>query len=400
MMNKIWKLIKNFLKKIRDWLYRNYVIENLIPVKEQVILESFPEFSDNTYYLYKEMLKNNYQKKYKIIWLVKNKNIPDNYKRDDIRYFVIDKKGIVGFLNNIRLQYLVNTSKFVITCNRFYKKKTNRQTIIYLNHGQPLKDCSKLKMDFGSADVSVTSSSFFIEKNSQALNTNPNKFVIFQPPRNDGLLNNDKDVKKILNCLNKKVVVWLPTFRSHFDGKRVDSNFEMPLGIPIIYKVQELEKLNKYLKEKNIVVLLKPHFVADLSKIKAKTYSNFKIIYNSDLDKMDITLYELLGSSDALITDYSSVYYDYLITKKPIALTLDDYKEYKEQTGFAYDYMEIMKGHYIYSIDDFYSFFENLSKNNDKFKIDRMNIIKKLDFDTKGNYSKKLFDYLVDKYNF
>ena len=120
------------------------------------------------------MLKNNYQKKYKIIWLVTNDDINKNFKRDDITYFNINK---TGFINNLKLQYLINTSKFIITCNRFYKRKTNRQTIIYLNHGQPLKDCSKLKMNFGDADASVTSSKFFVEKNSQALNTAKEKGV-------------------------------------------------------------------------------------------------------------------------------------------------------------------------------------------------------------------------------
>ena len=146
MKNKIWIPIKNFLKKVRDLLYRNYITEKIIPVKEQVLLESAPDFSDNTYSLYLEMIKNNYQKKYKIIWLITNDEIEEAFIRDDISYFNINKKG---FINNLKLQYLINTSKFIITCNRFYKRKTNRQTIIYLNHGQPLKDCSKLKMNFG-----------------------------------------------------------------------------------------------------------------------------------------------------------------------------------------------------------------------------------------------------------
>lgn len=397
MIGKIWLPIKNFLKKIRDYMYRNFITEYLIPVKKQVLLESAPEFSDNTYYLYLEMLKHNYQKKYKLIWLVTDDFINEKFKRSDISYFNINKKG---FINKLKLQYLVNTSKYIITCNRFYKRKTNRQIIIYLNHGQPLKDCSKLKMNFGSCDASVTSSKFFVEKNAQALNTHPSKFIIYAPPRNDGLFNKDKNAKKIMGYNGNKVIVWLPTFRNHMNGKRVDSSFNMPLGIPIIYNLNELEKLNEYLKENKIILVLKPHFVANLKDIKAKTYSNFKIIYNKDLDDLGLTLYELLSGSDALITDYSSVYYDYLITKKPIGLTLDDYEDYKKETGFAYPYKEIMKGHYIYNIKDFYDFIDELIANKDTFKKERLEIIKKLNLDTDGNYSKKLFDYIVKTYNF
>lgn len=397
MINKIWQPIKKVLKRIRDYGYRNFITEYLVPIKNQVLLESEPPFSDNTYYVYLEMLKHNYQKKYKLIWLVTNDEINPKFKRDDISYFNINKSGI---FNKIKLNMLINTSKFIITCNRFYKRKTNRQTIIYLNHGQPLKDTRKLKMDFGSCDISVHSSDFFTEKNAVALNTVPEKFVVFQPPRNDGLLDNKKDAKKIMGYDGNKLIVWLPTFRSHRDGKRVDSSFNMPLGIPIIYDIKTLEKLNKYLQKEKIIIVLKPHFVANLGDLKAKTYSNFKVIYNKDLDDAGITLYELLGSSDALLTDYSSVYYDYLITKKPIGLTLDDYEDYKKETGFAYPYKEIMKGHYIYNVEDFYDFINDIVKNNDSSKKDRMAIIKKLDFDTSGNYSQKVFDYIVKRFHF
>ena len=397
MINKIWLPIKNILKKIRDFGYRNPITEYLIPIKKQVVLESEPPFSDNTYYIYLEMLKHDYQKKYKIIWLVTSDNINEKFKRDDISYFNINKKGLI---NKFKLNMLINTSKYIITCNRFYKRKTKRQVIIYLNHGQPLKDTRKLKMNFGSCDLSVHSSEFFLERNMEALNTSKEKFVVFQPPRNDGLLDSMKDAKKIMGYGKNKVVVWLPTFRNHRDGKRVDSSFNMPLGIPILYNLKELEKLNEYLKKEHIIIVLKPHFVANLGDLKAKSYSNFKVIYNKDLDDKGITLYELLGSSDALITDYSSVYYDYLITKKPIGLTLDDYEDYKKETGFAYEYKEVMKGHYIYNTDDLYNFIKDLSNGVDSSKKERLGIIKKLNFDTEGNYSKKLFDYIVNKYNF
>ena len=397
MLKKIWLPIKNVLKKVRDHLYRNFITEYLIPVKNQVLLESAPEFSDNTYYLYLEMLKHNYQKKYKLVWLTTSADVSDMFKRDDISYFNINKPGLI---NKLKLQYLMNTSKFVITCNRYYKRKTHRQTIIYLNHGQPLKDCTKLKMNYGDCDASVTSSTFFIDNNSRVLNTDPEKFIIYSPPRNDGLFDTTKDVKKIMNLKNQKIIIWLPTFRNHMDGKRVDSTFNMPLGIPIIYNEKELEKLNEYLKKNKITIILKPHFAADISKITSKSYSNFLVIYNKDLDNYNITLYELLGASDAMITDYSSVYYDYLITKKPIGLTLDDFDDYREHTGFAFDYKKVIKGKYIYDMKDFNDFVTEIKDDKDSGYKDRMSTIKFLKLDTEGNYSKKLFDYIVKTYHF
>ncbi len=396
-MKKIWKIIKNFLKKIRDLLYRNFITEHIIPIKNQVLLESKPEFSDNTYKLYQEMLKNDYQKKYKIIWIVTKDEVNEKFKRDDIEYFNINKKGV---FTKLKLQYLVNTSKYIITCNRVFKRKRKNQVIIYLNHGYPLKDTKKLRMNYNYVDGTCTISKFFVEEDSKILNIPKEKFIITGAARNDDLLSKSSNSKKLLGYNNNKMIIWLPTFRVYEDNKRVDSTFEMPLGIPIIYKEEELSKMNEYLKKRKITLVLKPHFASSLDIIKAKDYSNFKILSNQDLANKELTLYNLLNDSDALITDYSSVYYDYLITKKPIALTLDDYEDYKTNTGFAYEYKDIIKGHYVYDIKDFYDFIDSIDLGNDPHKKERETTLKKLKLDTEGNYSKKILNYLKDKYNF
>lgn len=391
----MWKYIKEILKKIRDILYRNFITEYLIPVKKQILLETKPDFSDNTYLFYQELLKENYQKKYKIIWLVTNDKIEKQFYRDDVSYFKYDESSII---NKIRFQYLLNSSKYVITSNRYFKRKTNRQVIVFLNHGMPLKDCSKLKMNYGTMDFTIVNSKFFIEKLSQIINTSKEKFIELNAPRNDDLFSKANDVRKKLNIEGKRVIVWLPTYRKM--NNIIASSFDMPLGIPIIYDEKELSKLNKYLKERNIIMLLKPHFVEDISKIKINKYNNFKIIYNSTLDEAGIKLYELLGQSDALITDYSSVYFDYLLTKKPIGLTIDDLKEYSEEFGITYDYNKYIKGHYIKNKDDLYQFIDNLYNNNDPYKKERYSSMKRFNSDLDGNYSKKVLEYMKDRYNF
>ncbi len=54
-------------------------------------------------------------------------------------------------------------------------------------------------------------------------------------------------------------------------------------------------------------------------------------------------LYSLLGRADALITDYSSVYFDYLLLDRPIGFAVGDMKDYEGERGFTvdnpYDYM-------------------------------------------------------------
>lgn len=393
---RIWIPIKNVLKKCRDFLYRNPLTE-IIPVKDQILIESIPDFADNSYAFYKVLLKHDYQKKYKIIWMTQKDEIDPKFKRDDVYYFNEYKKGIWTFLKK---QWLINRSKFIITCNRFYHKKTKKQTIIYLTHGMPLKDTTKIKMNYYDTDFSITNSKFFLNELAPVLNIPKEKFEVFQSPRNDDLFDRSVNVKKIMHLQNKKVIVWLPTFRAMKDGKRVDSNFDMPLGVPILYKEEDLEKLNKKLKENNTVLILKPHFAQDISKIKTKEFSNFKILYNKDLDDYGISLYHLLGQSDGLITDYSSVYYDYLLTNKPIALTIDDLEEYASTLGIVYDYKTTIKGHYIENVNDFLRYIDDIGQGKDSYKKEREKTLKLLDMDMEGNYSEKILKYLQEKYKF
>jgi len=53
------------------------------------------------------------------------------------------------------------------------------------------------------------------------------------------------------------------------------------------------------------------------------------------LEKKQIKLYELIGISDGLLSDYSSVAVDYLLLDRPLGYVLADYNIYKEKRGFV-----------------------------------------------------------------
>ena len=78
-----------------------------------------------------------------------------------------------------------------------------------------------------------------------------------------------------------------------------------------------------------------------------------------DLENMDEQLYPLLGSTDALITDYSSVWLDYEILNKPIFFAMDDYEEYKSSRGLLFeDFINISPYPVIKSYKQFITFLE------------------------------------------
>ena len=99
----------------------------------------------------------------------------------------------------------------------------------------------------------------------------------------------------------------------------------------ILYSPEDVLDLNGFLAEKRVLLVFKPHPAQDLSVMKDLNCSNIRFIYNDYMLGRGIQTNELLAQTDALITDYSGIYYDYLLTDKPIGVTLDDYEDYKQQ---------------------------------------------------------------------
>lgn len=168
----------------------------------------------------------------------------------------------------------------------------------------------------------------------------PNKTLISGNPRTDTLLksNGRKNLEKILELKldNKKVIFNMPTFHTHENSGRVngDSSLNDFIKIPNF----NYKEFDSFLEKNNCICILKVHH-AEQSLISNKNkLNNFKNIYaisNLDLKKYNLDLYEVLNSGDLLITDYSSVYADFLFMNKPIVFTNYDINEYRNNRGIA-----------------------------------------------------------------
>ena len=111
-----------------------------------------------------------------------------------------------------------------------------------------------------------------------------------------------------------------------------------------------------------------------------------------------ITSYEFIGSCDALITDYSSVYFDYLLSNKPVAAVWEDIEEYRKNPGFAIDVDYYMKAaHKIYDLSDFKDFICQIETNEDRYKDERLEISKLVNYSNDGNNVKRVVDFIVEK---
>lgn len=160
------------------------------------------------------------------------------------------------------------------------------------------------------------------------------KFSITGVPRNDLLINSRLQLKKIESAAkNCSLLFYLPTFRStRFGQKNGDAQtslFNMP--------VDNISKFDTFLENNKIKIVIKLHPYQD-NKTKiaevAKQTKNIIFLTEKDLTDEGVDLYNILSAFDALITDYSSVYFDYLLCDKPIIFTPTDYDKYNNDRGF------------------------------------------------------------------
>ncbi len=93
----------------------------------------------------------------------------------------------------------------------------------------------------------------------------------------------------------------------------------------------DVEKLNTELKKRHqyLIVKLHPYEMRLFANFKS-SYSNISFMNNDYLFDHNYDLYELLGDTDFLMTDFSSIYFDYLHLNKPIVFVTNFLEQYEK----------------------------------------------------------------------
>lgn len=172
-----------------------------------------------------------------------------------------------------------------------------------------------------------------------------------------------------------KVFVYMPTWR---DSQRT-----------VFTQSMDLERLNGILAAKNQLLILKPHANVIVDGIKEMS----NIILASP--RMDI--YPVLPYAHVLITDYSSVLYDWLLMEhKDVILYLYDYDEYVKERDFYYPFDENVTGRRVYDFESLCSCIE--SGNYTLDETERKRIVDKFWGKTAGyDSSRMILDFVKEK---
>lgn len=338
------------LQKIISVLYRK------APLKNIIVIMSHNDFDCNGGAFYDYLLKEGYNKKYKIVWILIHdvpKELPHN-----VYCFKYLKPSI-------KKDYFICRAKVLTADDIVIKKIRLDQKSYYFTHGQggiSIKNIEGITNLPDTIDFCLISSLNIADINSNAwgIQYPNNKMINLGLPSNDALFYPQIKTTHILRKEDYKLIIlWMPTFRKQWNGRN-DSGRDYEYGIPLIESKETMSNLKRYLAERNYCLVIKLHPMQDkdsYSALKMEVDHNLMVLDGEDVKKRDITNQQLYILADVMLNDYSSAMFPFLLLNKPMGFVLSDLKDYKRGLGTA-DMDKVMIGEKIYTFDDLVHFFD------------------------------------------
>lgn len=358
---KVYKLVFVFISKLPR-------------KKNTIIFESFhgKQFSDNPRAIYEYILKNNLD--FDMYWSMDRKHT-HVFKHKDV-------KAVRRF--SLRWLFLMARAEFWVTNSRLPLWIPKPKDTRYLQtwHGTPLK---RLAADMDEVHMPGTNtvkykSNFIKESSKWDFLISPNAYStkIFKRafkfkkniiesgyPRNDFLINtnNQECIKRIKKSaklpLDKKIILYAPTWRDNQFYSKGKYKFDLQI---------DLDQTKEKLGDDYILVLRLHYLVAE--NLDLTGYEGFVFDFS---DHEDIR--ELYLIADLLITDYSSVFFDYAILRRPIIFYVYDIEEYRDKLrGFYFDFEKNAPGSLVKTTEEIIKEVQEInrkgfkpSKNTEKF---------------------------------
>ncbi len=317
--------------------YYTKLYDTLPVISENILLESKhgEDLGSNIFALLQELSKREYQNHH-ILLSMDAKLIP-RYRKLLRRYRIVNV-NFIEFNTNAYLKALA-TSKYLITDTSFptYFIKRRNQVLLNTWHGTPLKAMGRIvpsrEYALGNIQRNFLISDYLIYQNDFSRDIFLRDYMIRDIykgkalstgyPRNSTMLRPERyeEIRKDMGIQDKQVIAYLPTWRGLLTKKEN--------GKQIHTLMRYFGELDKKLSDHQIFY------------IKLHTYVTNEISYEGfrhiKAFPTDYDTYDFLSACDMLVTDYSSVMFDFAVTKRKLILFAYDKEEYLDQRGLYLD---------------------------------------------------------------
>lgn len=289
-------------------------------------------------------IHNSDNRKYRVVFPIKTGAKPTEYADD-----IIVKPGSFKYFKELLTSSVIITNAGGVS----YLPKRKKQKIISTWHGGgPYKKTStdvfnnrwykkQADMNSGNTDYMLSTCKNFSEVEAVSMGYKPNQIIPAGLPRNDIIFKNpvsvSEKVRKFYNIPSDiKFILFAPTFRSK------NNEFSNP-NIVQDYVELDVDNLLHSLKER-----FDCEWVCGI-----RLHPKLANVDMSSLNVINCTTYpdmqELLCCADAIITDYSSLMWDYSFTYRPVFLYAPDIESYERERGF---YMPVSEWPYPIAHDN------------------------------------------------
>lgn len=198
----------------------------------------------------------------------------------------------------------------------------------------------------GSSYFVVTNTGTPFETFKRAMEFDDDQLVVAPYPRLDVFFRSDPQFSIGVNeellaqvraeHEDRSVVFYAPTWRNAFGSRN---------GIPLAEITPDFERVDDLLAERDAILYVSAHPREPMS-IEYERYDRVRPLENGG------DLYPFLPYCDVLVTDYSSIFYDFLFADEPILFYAPDLAEYESSRGLYFAYEEHVPGPVSASTDD------------------------------------------------
>ena len=362
---------RNFKRILFYFFYPLIFFMRVIPRNKNIwIFGNFKGYIDNTKYLY-EYLIGDENNTIEVYWITKDKMLYDNLKANNKS--VLYHYSILGMWKSIR----AGVSFFSNGYSDLNRIASIDSLTVNLWHGFPIKKLAfdtqievvfysfgklnklltflsekSLQLLHDKIDLHSVSSIYDLERMSNAFKVNKEKFIITGTPRFDIIKNktiSNSVISNIFfehNITDGKNILYAPTWREKgwsFNQKLINPN-----------------KLQNYLEKSNSYFFIKRHPLTTEEEILnwgIKESGRIRFIESFDINES----YQFV---DVLITDFSSLIFDYGILNKPILYFITDLQEYASNRGFYDDIFEISNNNINENWNQLIDSLEHIQNNN------------------------------------
>lgn len=386
-LKKFKSVIKKFISNIKKWLFIQVfnICSKFIKRKGNKILitsASRTELSGNEEFLYNRMIERGLDKKFKF--------------RFDFKPSIKARRGI---FQKFKFAFYLATSDIIIIDDYYpeiYKVNyPNDVKVIQVWHAcGAFKSLGLERMDKPGAPpfntrvhkcyTHIPVSSFHSAlHHAEAFGLNLDKFYPIGVPRTDIFFNEDYKVKVLSKLYEKypilknakKIYLYAPTFRGN-NAKNAYFPF---------YKL-DLEKWGEFLKKHDSVLIIKMHPFVEEHPVIPEDYKDY-IIDAGDYREVN----DILFAVDVLITDYSSVIYEFSLLNRPMVFYAFDQQMYVSTRDFYEKYEDIVPGKIVKTFDGLINALEC-----EDYDFEKMDAFVKKNFTyTDGKSTDRVIDQLI-----